>query len=261
VSSLVSALLAAAAVYAAGASRTAERRLSAILPRPRGSPPSPRRPTQPSPSVVVAPEADRHRPASHLVAVVGVLAAGVLVLGGSGGLVVGGVAALVAWSALGRVEPSSVRRLRDRLAAELPGVADLVAACLECGATPFAAVEAAASALGAPWDARLLPPLDAIRLGADPRRAWADLAAEPATAPLAAVLVRAVDDGVALVPLLRALATDRRRERRSEARQRAQRVGVLALGPLGACFLPAFVLLGVVPTVVSVGRSVLGGLG
>jgi len=190
-----------------------------------------------------------------------VVAAGVLVLGGTGGLVVGGVAALAAWSALGRVEPSSVRRLRDRLAGELPGVADLVAACLECGVTPFGAVEAAAAALGEPWEARLLPPLDAIRLGADPRRAWADLAAEPATAPLAAVLLRAVDDGVALVPLLRAVAADRRRERRSRARQRAQRAGVLALGPLGACFLPAFVLIGVVPTVVSVGRSVLGGLG
>jgi tight adherence protein B len=31
---------------------------------------------------------------------------------------------------------------------------------------------------------------------------------------------------------------------------RARQVGVLAAGPLGLCFLPAFMLIGVVPTVV-----------
>jgi hypothetical protein len=34
---------------------------------------------------------------------------------------------------------------------------------------------------------------------------------------------------------------------------------VQAVGPLAACFLPAFVLLGVVPVVVGVARTVLAG--
>ena len=46
------------------------------------------------------------------------------------------------------------------------------------------------------------------------------------------------------------LADDVRAEGRSAAEQAARRVGVLAVAPLGLCFLPAFVLLGVVPVVI-----------
>jgi hypothetical protein len=52
-------------------------------------------------------------------------------------------------------------------------------------------------------------------------------------------------DGLAL------LAGDLRRRRRAAAEQRARSVGVRAAAPLGLCFLPAFVLIGVVPSVVS----------
>ena len=196
----------------------------------------------------------------HLLATLGAFGLCVTVVGGGLGLVLGVAAAVAARSALRRIESTADRAARDRIDAELAEVADLVADCLDCGATPTHAVETVAAALGRPWADLLLPPLSALRLGADPRRCWQQLAAVPESAPLADVLARGVDDGVALVPLLRALAADRRRERRGVARQRAQRVGVLALGPLAACFLPAFVLVGVVPVVVSVGRDVLGGL-
>ena len=36
------------------------------------------------------------------------------------------------------------------------------------------------------------------------------------------------------------------------------RAGVLVSGPLGLCFLPAFVCLGIVPVVVGLARDVLG---
>jgi hypothetical protein len=38
----------------------------------------------------------------------------------------------------------------------------------------------------------------------------------------------------------------------------ARAVAVRAAAPLGLCFLPAFVLLGVVPTVLGLARGVLG---
>ena len=41
--------------------------------------------------------------------------------------------------------------------------------------------------------------------------------------------------------------------------ERARRAGVQAVGPLAACFLPAFVLVGVVPVVVGVAQALLAG--
>lgn len=242
-------LLAAAAVLLATPSKVGVRRLHALAERVGGygRSPSPAR----SPS---------RRPAWHRVAVVGTAVLCALSIGGPLGVALALPAAIAAAALLRRVEPPAARAARERTAAELATVADLVGACLECGAAPIDAVEVTARALGGPWPALLLPPVAALRLGADPRTCWSALAASPDTAPLARILARALDDGVSLVPLLRALALDRRRDRRSRARASAQRAGVLALGPLGACFLPAFVLIGVVPVVVSVGRTVLGGL-
>ncbi|MCW2777557.1 MAG: hypothetical protein JWN17_1282, partial [Frankiales bacterium] len=56
------------------------------------------------------------------------------------------------------------------------------------------------------------------------------------------------------------LAADARAEARSAAEQRARRAGVLAVAPLGLCFLPAFVLLGVVPVVVGLAGPLLASL-
>ena len=47
----------------------------------------------------------------------------------------------------------------------------------------------------------------------------------------------------------------------SHGAARAQRAGVTVLAPLGACFLPAFVCLGIVPVVAGLATSSFGGLG
>jgi pilus assembly protein TadC len=57
------------------------------------------------------------------------------------------------------------------------------------------------------------------------------------------------------------VAADARRRQQAEAHRRAARAGVLAVLPLGACFLPAFVLLGVVPAVVGLAGPLLHSLG
>ena len=46
----------------------------------------------------------------------------------------------------------------------------------------------------------------------------------------------------------------------AEATRRARRAGVLAVVPLGICFLPAFVLLGVVPAIIGLAAPLLAGL-
>jgi pilus assembly protein TadC len=57
---------------------------------------------------------------------------------------------------------------------------------------------------------------------------------------------------------LRALAAECRAGQRTRAEAAVRRAGVWVLAPLGACFLPAFVCLGVVPMVLGIAADVFG---
>jgi tight adherence protein B len=61
--------------------------------------------------------------------------------------------------------------------------------------------------------------------------------------------------GVPAAELLRSEATERRREARAEAQERAERLSVRLMIPLGVCVLPAFMILSVVPLLVAVVSS------
>lgn len=58
--------------------------------------------------------------------------------------------------------------------------------------------------------------------------------------------------------MLQAAAARARAERRHTAEAAAEKLGVSMMLPLGACFLPAFILLGVVPVVISMLPDALG---
>jgi Flp pilus assembly protein TadB len=158
---------------------------------------------------------------------------------------------------LARLEPRAVRERRARIIADLPIAIDLMAACLRGGSSWSAAVAAVATALGGPLGADLHWVAAQIRLGADPVTSWLTLAHEPALAGLARAAARAADTGAALAPTLARLAQDQRRTSRAEAAARAQAVGVRAVAPLGLCFLPAFVLIGIVPAIAGIATQVL----
>ena len=96
-----------------------------------------------------------------------------------------------------------------------------------------------------------------LLLGATWTEAWAD--APEILAPLADALEPAWVDGAAPGPLLRQAAASVRSTRHREAQEAAARLGVRLVLPLGLCFLPAFVLLGLVPVVLAAGGAVLGG--
>ncbi|WP_448809209.1 type II secretion system F family protein [Agromyces bauzanensis] len=74
-----------------------------------------------------------------------------------------------------------------------------------------------------------------------------------------AVIALAARAGAPVAELLRAEAFRLRRVARAEGAARAAALGVRLMLPLGACVLPAFVLLGVVPLLVSVVSGTLGG--
>lgn len=185
---------------------------------------------------------------------------GVAVLvGGLPGAAVGLVVAVLVPRALARFEPRQVRDRRERLVAQAAEVADLLAACLASGAPVPTAVEAVATAVGPPAADPLRGWVAAVALGADQAQSWRGLAAEPALAPLALAAARSADSGAPLADLLPGVAADLRRRSRSRAENAARAAGVAAVAPLAACFLPAFLLLGVVPVVAALASHLLTG--
>jgi len=96
----------------------------------------------------------------------------------------------------------------------------------------------------------------ALLLGAPWAEAWDG--APDGLVPLADALEPAWVDGAAPGPLLRQAAGSVRATRHREAQEAAARLGVRLVLPLGLCFLPAFVLLGLVPVVLAAGGAVLG---
>ncbi len=142
-----------------------------------------------------------------------------------------------------------------------PIVIELAAVLLDAGLPVAAAVEGAAACAGPELGGRLRRVSGLLRLGAPAGEAWGPLSDEPSVRPLALVAVRSADSGVALAAAFRRVAAEIRADDRLSRQRRAQRVGVWAVAPLGLCFLPAFVCLGVVPVVIGVARPLLGDLG
>ena len=120
------------------------------------------------------------------------------------------------------------------------------------------------------WTARLVrtaqPPPDlpglqadavavALSAGVSVERALAVVTAAGGGDPSSettSVLTLAQRAGAPAVELLRASAADARRRRRTDGRLKAARLGSRLLLPMGLCTLPAFLLLGVAPMLLSV---------
>ncbi len=185
----------------------------------------------------------------------GVAAAGAV--GGRSGLVVGLVVVAVAEGALRRRGPAAPARDLRRAAVDLPIAADVLAAALRAGTPPEAAARAVGTAVGGGLGARLVACADDLRVGGPPAQAWRHLADLPGGDRLVRAAVRSADSGAAMTGALVRVADDLRAARDAAAEARARRVGVFAVLPLGLCFLPAFLLAGVVPVVVAVLGDVL----
>ena len=143
---------------------------------------------------------------------------------------------------------------REAISRDLPVAVELLAACTLVGAPLERALAVVSDALEGPLARQLRSILTKLELGADPVSVWRRLEADPALATLARTMVRSLESGAPPAEGLTRLAADRRRERQSALQGRARAVGVKSAGPLAACFLPAFMLVGVVPIVAGVFR-------
>ncbi|WP_436971146.1 type II secretion system F family protein [Micromonospora coxensis] len=180
-----------------------------------------------------------------------------VLLGGVPGCLAGVVAALVADRLLRRIETRATRDRRLREAGDLPLAADLLAMALRAGAPVDRAVLAVADALGGPLAERLGRIGRTLLLGGGPEEAWAHLAPVPGAERLVTAALRSSRSGAALAGALTRVADDLRTDRSIAAEASARRAGVLIVLPLGLCFLPAFILAGLVPVIVAVLGDVL----
>ena len=158
-----------------------------------------------------------------------------------------------------RLEPAAMRSRRELLARQGPVLADLLAAIMASGAPMRSALAAASEAVGDPTREALRPVLSAVDLGADPGQAWQALDDDPVLGPLAQAIVRSSRSGAPLAPVLTRMAEDMRRDRLRAVEVAAQSAGVRAVAPLAACFLPAFLLVGVVPVVAALAGDLFTG--
>ncbi|WFB08224.1 type II secretion system F family protein [Streptomyces sp. LX-29] len=154
------------------------------------------------------------------------------------------------WQRRDRAVQDGPARHAGRVAPQLPLAADLLAACLAAGAGPREAAEAVGRSLRGPVGERLAQAAAELRLGGDPAHAWGRLAALPGAGPLARCLERAGATGSPVVETVSRLAADCRAEQGREATERAGKARARAVIPLGLCFLPAFLLIAVVPVVI-----------
>ena len=130
---------------------------------------------------------------------------------------------------------------------------DLIASALACGASIPRALDALADACAQEplaWTA------SSLRLGATWEQAWEEV---PAWAdPLRDALEASWTAGTAPEGMLARCASWERRARLVDAKTRAEELSVRLVGPLGAFFLPAFLLLGIAPLLAHLMGTVAG---
>ena len=152
---------------------------------------------------------------------------------------------------LGGLEPRSARRRREELIVDTPQALELLATGLAAGMPVRLAGRAVADAFDSAVGEDLGRVLALVDLGVSDAEAWRMLHDHPQLGPAAQDLSRSVESGTMMVEALRRHAAAAREARRAGQIIRARSVGVRSVLPLMICFIPSFLLLGVVPTVVS----------
>lgn len=134
---------------------------------------------------------------------------------------------------------------------------ELLAAATRAGSGVPRALQATGAAVGGADGTVLARAADALVLGARWDTAWQGAPAR--LEPVRQALRGAWVDGAAPSGALRAAGEGARQEGRAATRTAAARLAVRLVLPLGACYLPAFVLVGIVPVLLALGVDLLAG--
>ncbi|MEU5956700.1 type II secretion system F family protein [Streptomyces sp. NPDC047525] len=193
-------------------------------------------------------------------AVAGAVSAGWVLVGGVPGFLVGLGAGYGVWRWWRGRDVRVAEFDTAEAARQLPLAADLLAACVAAGAGPVVAAQAVGDALKGPVGERLAQGAAEVRLGGEPADAWRRLGAIPGAGALARLLERAGESGAPAAEPVARLAAECRAERSRAATAAARRAGVLMTVPVGLCFLPAFIAVGVLPVVIGLAGGLLSGI-
>jgi pilus assembly protein TadC len=161
--------------------------------------------------------------------------------------------AILAWWLAPRfltaLESTSQRKERLRLQQQAPILAELLAAHLRGGAGILEALEAVATVVDGRLKTLTTDVAGLIRLGSTaPFQPW--LEAKPLR-PLARELNRSLNTGASMAAASRRAAQRLRSQALFAHQREIERLSVRLAAPVGLCFLPAFILIAVVPMVIS----------
>ena len=176
--------------------------------------------------------------------------AALVLLGWPMGVLVGVAVGPLSYSAVNRLESSATRARNLQIASQLPGALDLVVSTLEVGRPPGLALALAAKATRDPLGHELGQISSRLAAAGDPVSVWTSLLDDPVLAPVGRAFRRAEISGMPVAQVISGVSDDLRRDRRARRREASRKVAVRTAAPLGACFLPAFFLIGIVPTII-----------
>jgi Flp pilus assembly protein TadB len=190
------------------------------------------------------------------------LAAGAVAVAVLGWALVGPAAGIAAGIVAGGAGGVARSRLDRPRAPATDGTAlaaawELLDVCLRAGMPVSAALAAAAAPLDGSAGTALRRVAGLLELGAPAVEAWRGSGDVPGLAVLARAASRSAATGSALAQVAAGESARLRAELVDSAQARAQRAGVLVTGPLGLCFLPAFLVLGIAPVVVGLAGEAL----
>jgi pilus assembly protein TadC len=213
------------------------------------------RPQLPGP-VGSVPTTSRHRVVRHLAPAV----LAIVCLSGPAPVpMLAPVVFLMAWRGPVFVAGRAARRHRARADAELPQLLDLLAAASSAGLSASLSLRRAAGVLEGPLAEELDGVFRAVDLGGrwrDELRATADRLELPDLRRTVAALTRTETLGSSLATSMQELAERVRASRRAVVTERARTAPVKMLFPLVFLILPAFLLLTVVPVLLSTLQSI-----
>ncbi|MCZ9309957.1 type II secretion system F family protein [Corynebacterium uberis] len=160
--------------------------------------------------------------------------------------------------------PPPARRFRSRrtnwqlLSAEISADVDLYAACVEAGLSTATAARVVAGCCRSPRVRAVWATVAALAaIGVPAQRAWEAAAGVPGLEQLAQLVSSSQQSGARVVEGARRIAQSLRQDSADSATARAERAGVLIAMPLTLCFLPAFLILGLAPVIISLAAELL----
>lgn len=157
----------------------------------------------------------------------------------------------------GRGDGSADDAASGRASVDVVVVLELLHVATRSGASVPRALGVVGQAIGGADGRRLERVANALTLGASWHAAWGD-GRETRLRHVREALRGAWEHGAAPGPSLRAAGERLRRGSAARAREAAGRLGVQLVMPVGACLLPAFVLVGLVPVLISLAQGLLG---